>query len=158
VEPYRLYLDTEFNSYQGDLISMALVSEDGREFYEVVEFSGPVDPWVAEHVVPKLGIPFVSVPAFQARLEQFLGNLTPGGRDVEIVADWPDDIKYFCAALLTGPGTKIDFGSVLKFALVELPDFSSADESKLPHNALADARALMRYCTDPTYMPGWRMS
>jgi hypothetical protein len=31
----QLWIDTEFNEYRGALISMALVAEDGREWYGV---------------------------------------------------------------------------------------------------------------------------
>ena len=31
----KLWIDTEFNEYRGALISMALVAEDGREWYGV---------------------------------------------------------------------------------------------------------------------------
>jgi hypothetical protein len=31
----KLWIDTEFNEYRGELISLALVAEDGREWYGV---------------------------------------------------------------------------------------------------------------------------
>ena len=40
----KLWLDTEFNGWEGGLISMGITSEDGKEFYEVLEFNNPV-PW-----------------------------------------------------------------------------------------------------------------
>jgi hypothetical protein len=158
-ETFRLYLDTEFNSHGGKLISLALTSTQGHEFYEVVEMVDTVHPWVAEHVIPVLGsnkpLPLAE---FSARLAEFLGSLPALGGPIEVVADYPDDIRHFCEALVTGPGTTVDYPSTLHFTLVTLPDFSSAEESAVPHNALADARALMRYCTDPRYMPGWGMT
>ena len=36
----KLYIDCEFNGFKGHLMSMALVAEDGSEFYEVLEASG----------------------------------------------------------------------------------------------------------------------
>lgn len=50
----RLFIDGEWNSFGGDLISLALVAEDGREWYEVLDCVDP-HPWVAENVIPKLG-------------------------------------------------------------------------------------------------------
>lgn len=50
----NLYIDCEFNGFGGQLISMALVAEDGTEFYEVVPLLEEVTPWVAEHVMPVL--------------------------------------------------------------------------------------------------------
>jgi len=37
----RIYIDTEFNEFQGALISMALVAADGEEFYEVLACENP---------------------------------------------------------------------------------------------------------------------
>ena len=47
----KFWIDTEFNEYLGDLISMALVSEDGHEWYEALPCANP-GSWVAEHVMP----------------------------------------------------------------------------------------------------------
>jgi hypothetical protein len=58
-----------------------------------------------------------------------------------IVADWPDDIALFCRLLLTGPGDIVEIGP-LRFELLRSPGFSTAMNSKVPHNALHDARAL----------------
>ena len=154
MDTQRLYLDTEFNEYQGELISMALVDPSGHEFYEVLDCAHPKS-WVAEHVMPFLQKDPVSRGDFQALLAYFLQRLPGYPPTIEIVADWPDDIRHFCDVCIPGPGTKIALPRTLHFTLVELPDFNSAAESKLPHNALADARALMRYCTDSAYMPGW---
>lgn len=40
----RLWLDTEFNGFKGELIGLALVDEAGREWYEVLKCKDPV-PW-----------------------------------------------------------------------------------------------------------------
>lgn len=54
----KYFLDTEFSEKPGtiDLISVALVSEDGREFYaEAIEFDkNTANPWVKENVLPHL--------------------------------------------------------------------------------------------------------
>src|SRR5574343_1488800 len=49
----RMWIDTEFNEYRGELISLALVSEDGREWYGV-RFCDAPGWWVREHVMPHL--------------------------------------------------------------------------------------------------------
>lgn len=58
----RLFLDTEFSWFEEDpdrmeLISIALASSDGREFYgELSDFSRHAcSAFVAEHVLPQLG-------------------------------------------------------------------------------------------------------
>lgn len=54
----RYFLDTEFAEKRGsiDLISIGIVSEDGREFYaEVDRFDDSVcNQWVRENILPKL--------------------------------------------------------------------------------------------------------
>jgi hypothetical protein len=63
--------------------------------------------------------------------------------DIEPVihVDWPEDIVQFCSLMITGPGTMIDVQN-LTFRLVPMSNFSTAANSKVPHNALHDARAL----------------
>lgn len=129
----NLYLDTEFNGFGGGLISMALVSETGQEFYEVLECAEPV-AWVAEHVMPFLEREPISRDEFQSRLQRFLFGFVRA----EIVADWPDDIKYFCESLITAPGCAIGHPP-LTFVLDRA---LSSDGSRVPHNALHDARAI----------------
>lgn len=51
----KIYLDTEFNGLGGELISLALVSEDGREWYESLPLPPLLDEWVGANVVPLLG-------------------------------------------------------------------------------------------------------
>ena len=43
----RYFLDTEFNGFGGQLLSLALVPEDGgEEFYITLQHDGPFEPWV----------------------------------------------------------------------------------------------------------------
>lgn len=129
-----LYIDTEFNEFQGELISMALVAENGDEFYQVLECTEP-KPWVAEHVMPFLEKDPVSLEVFQYRLQQFLNQY----QQIRLIADWPEDIQHFCAALITGPGLCLNYPPIVMECR---SDLSSAD-SAVPHNALHDARAIM---------------
>lgn len=54
----RYFLDTEHtdNGVRFELISIAVVSEDGREYYAAVEGfdDSAVTPWIEERVLPKL--------------------------------------------------------------------------------------------------------
>jgi len=129
----KIYIDTEFNGFQGELISMALVSVNGHEFYEVLECKDPT-PWVAEHVMPYLEKEPVTMDVFQTKLMLFLHY----HKQVTIVADWPDDIKYFCESLITGPGVAMNHPPIS----FELDRTLSSEDSKVPHNALHDARAI----------------
>lgn len=132
----KLFLDTEFNGFGGKLISMALVPEDKTllEFYKELEMIDQLDPWVRVNVVPHLILPPCSRHEFQQSLANYLWDVKA---DV-IVADWPDDIRYFCESIITGPGMMIQIVDNIKFEL----DFNIQYESLVPHNALHDARAI----------------
>ena len=128
----NLFLDCEFNGFNGDLISMALVAEDGREWYEVVPCRRP-KAWVAEHVIPILGrraLP--SRRALTMSLSTFLGQFD----SIHVVAGWPEDLVHFCDALIAAPGYCINTPALT------LQIFDVDATSAQPHNALADARAL----------------
>ena len=127
----KLFLDCEFNEFQGDLISMALVAEDGREWYEVVPCGKP-GSWVAQNVMPILGKPAVSVVDMQRSLGLWLAQFDA----VHVVADWPEDIAHFCKALIIGPGCRLDTPPLT----MEVLRIDAGSE--LPHNALADARGI----------------
>jgi hypothetical protein len=130
-----LYLDTEFNGFGGPLISMAIVSDDGREFYEVVEFEGVIDPWVHQNVIPKLGRLAVPVPVFKTALHAFLRQF----RDPLIVCDWHGDLMHFAASLGgPSPGTSLNY----RCRTLLLDGGPSDWPNPMPHNALCDARAL----------------
>ena len=132
----RLFLDTEFNGFGGKLISMALVPEDKTkpEFYKELHITEQLEPWVRENVVPHLILPPIGYGEFQNALANYLWNIG----ECTIIADWPDDIRYFCESLITGPGQMINLMNNVKFEL----DFGIEYESLVPHNALHDARAI----------------
>jgi len=138
----RLFLDTEFNGFQGKLMSMALVPENDsiREFYVELEMQDPLDGWVKENVVPhmflqkEMYVEPLSRKQFQNLLAQYLWEVG----ECTIVADWPDDIRHFCESLITGPGMCLSMLHNIKFEL----DFGIEYESLVPHNALHDARGI----------------
>lgn len=127
----KIYIDGEWNSFGGPLISLALVAEDGQEWHEVLRCVDP-HPWVAENVIPKLGKPHIPRYEFLDSLQRFLNKFD----SIHIVADWPEDIAHFCTLLITGPGERMDTPP-LTMEVVRI-DAGSAN----PHNALADARGL----------------
>jgi hypothetical protein len=49
----KLFLDCEFNGFGGELISMALVDENERYFYEVLPCIN-LTSWVLNNVIPIL--------------------------------------------------------------------------------------------------------
>lgn len=132
----KFWLDTEFNEFRGDLISMALVADDGSEWYEALPCKDP-GPWVAQHVMPVVfREPLPNRIYFALSLGAFLAQFD----SVHVVADWPEDISHFCNSLIVGPGMRIDTPPLTMEVRRDLPN--TADISKIPHNALEDARAL----------------
>lgn len=134
--PMEIFLDCEWNSYGGALISMALVAMDGREMYVSLPLHEELDPWVAEHVVPVLGEPesLSSHVDLAARIGSFLSAYPA----VHVIADWPEDIERFCRALVVGPGARVCTPPLT----LEIRRDLDSEQSALPHNALADARAI----------------
>lgn len=133
----NLYVDCEWNDYRGDLISMALVSGCGQEFYEVLECPSP-SPWISANVMPILGKEPIERRLFIQRLQGFLSAFPT----FHLVADWPEDIEHFCRMLILSPGGRIG-PDRWTMEVTRLP-FGAA-KSKAPHNALEDARAIALY-------------
>lgn len=136
----RIYLDTEFNGHGGDLISIALVDENGHAFYGVCEPPMDVHPWVAEHVMP-----IVYKPPFHQCLmgddmkrgfHQFLLQ-RPGA---EVYADWPADLAHFMN-LMAGDTFEQAVNWQGTLHLIQTPP--GEPRPLVPHNALSDAYALM---------------
>jgi hypothetical protein len=134
----KVFLDCEFNGFGGPLLSMALVPEtDYPAFYKELHFSGQLEPWVRDNVWPHMILSPCTYYEFQKNLAEYLWKIG----EITIVADWPDDIKYFCEALITGPGERFSFIPNINFEL----DFGIEYESKVPHNALEDARGIKEF-------------
>jgi hypothetical protein len=140
----RYFLDTEYNGWGGALLSLALVPDDGEELYLTIDWDGPLEDWVERHVVPYLDtVPesLVSPRMSRADAARTIAHYLAGDQNPLIVADWPEDIAQFNQLLVTGPGTMAEVPG-LHFEFVSLIGFSTAANSKVPHNALHDARAL----------------
>ena len=145
----RYFLDTEFNGFGGELLSLGLVREDKESLYLVysdnVKFV--TDPWVKENVVPILwSIPspmpgmaytVTSQKDGANRIADFLrGDLSP-----YIITDWPDDISYFCRSIITGPGMMAPIRSV-RFELARVDAYPTDLPGAVQHNSYWDAKAL----------------
>jgi hypothetical protein len=130
----NLYIDCEFTSFQGQLMSMGIVADNGEEFYEVVEWTAEPHPWVIENVIPILIKTPLPRLEFQEKLYSFLKTF----KYPHIIADWPDDIKYLMESLITGPGNMMNIASVITMEVHRRLSYISA----IPHNALEDARGI----------------
>ncbi len=140
----RYFIDCEFDGFRGPLISMALVREDGRSLYFVVDGPAARDAWVIEHVLPIITdcpeAPFSWAPTGAAfGVKQFLA----GDEDVHIIADWPDDLRHFCDLIVYAPGEMADIPR-FTMELKRVDAWPNDIEGAVQHNAWWDAVALQR--------------
>lgn len=134
----RYFLDTEFNGFGGELISIALAPEDEGlvPFYAATECTNPT-PWVAQHIIPRLDVESVT----RSRLcDEFAAYLVDDPEPV-LVADWPEDIAHAARLLVIGPGLMKPVRNI-RFDLVDAALVSSGAASAVPHNAYHDALRL----------------
>ncbi|HEX8938452.1 MAG TPA: hypothetical protein VF776_09310 [Sphingomicrobium sp.] len=140
----RYFLDTEYNGWGGALLSLALVPDRGEELYLTLDWDGSLEPWVERNVIPYLDMvpdPLVTPRMSRIDAARTIAHYLAGDSDPLIIADWPEDIAQFNMLLVTGPGVIVEV-PLLKFQFLPLSGFSTAANSKVPHNALHDARAL----------------
>lgn len=142
----RYFIDTEFDGYRGPLISMAIVREDGRSLHMIMEGAEQAasDPWVVEHVLPILRDcpepPHVVGPETAAFL---LGMHFMDDLDIEVVADWPDDIKHLCDLLHYTPGSMVPGPQQkLRFTIERVNAYPTQLPGAVQHCAWWDAVAL----------------
>jgi hypothetical protein len=134
----RYFLDTEFNGFGGELISIALVPEDSSlpPWYEAVTCTAPT-PWVESNVLPHLDTrPLTRIEVADRFAAYLLDDAAP-----LLVADWPEDISHAALLLVTGPGRMKPVRS-LRFELVDPVLVGWNKSSAVPHNAYHDAVAL----------------
>ncbi len=134
----RNFLDTEFNGFGGELISIALVPEDENiaPFYEAITCEKPT-AWVVANAIPVLQVTQKTRSEVANLFSLYLTN----DPDPLLVADWPEDIAHAANLLVTGPGRMKPIRT-LRFELADPELFSAGSESETPHNALSDARHL----------------
>jgi hypothetical protein len=149
----KIFLDCEFTQLNRDskLISLALVSESGKEFYVELTDTYSVEDcsdFVIQNVLPQLDHALCgqSLREAQESLRRFLGSFA---EELEVCSDAPHwDWGFFCdlacpdyqpwpLQVVSQPtNLTILFNQVNAEALEEL------DLSDLPHHALLDARML----------------
>ncbi len=131
-----LFLDTEFNGFGGELLSIALVPEVGDPFYRIVSDTKqtPIE-WVVEHVLPIMES-FIGFAASGTReqirsdLQQYLMVFD----QIHIISNCSEDISLFRDLMLMDVS-----GERIKLPPVTTETVRMSSRSKLPHNALADA-------------------
>jgi len=131
----KIFIDTEFNGFNGQLISMALVGPNNSEWYEVLPLPDKIDPWVAINVVPFLCKAPIREGEFKASLISYL-QMNVG---IPIIADWPEDLIHLMRYTYSVNGEQLSLEYKTELVI------SGALDSKVPHNALSDARALKKW-------------
>lgn len=138
------FLDTEFDGFGGPLLSLALVREDGESLYLTYIGHAAKDPWVRENVLPimrsvpyEVGVVNCNHHGGAYRIAEFLHN----DLDPHIHTDWPDDVRYFCQAIITGPGHMVAIPHI-KFEVHRVDAYPTLLPNAVQHNAWWDAMAL----------------
>ncbi len=139
--PMNFYIDCEWNGWQGELISIALVPENRLEkvFYAVLPLPEVTDLWVEENVIPVLLSGGPRIVFSHEQLASELGEyLRPLDLSVHVIADWPEDIAWLCRSIVKKGGIGVLAPhNTLSFEVLNIPY-----ESYVPHNALFDAYAM----------------
>jgi hypothetical protein len=129
----KIFIDCEFNGFGGGLLSFAAVSEDGREWYNELRQPAIWDKWVFENVFPHLGLTPMPKDEFRKSLFAFLRQFP----DPVIIADWYTDLMHFFRLFEGRDHTDSEsFACRTEIRLID------GYESKVPHHALHDARAI----------------
>lgn len=152
-----VFFDTEFSSldpHKGEILSLGMVSLEGKELYFELEHGREVDPWVKENILPTLKESKVSCQEAVERICEFLGKDCP--YLVSYVNQY--DIIYLYK-LFSGPKgpfywLPIDFAAILFGLGIDPEILCLEDKEKFfktfgidvsgyrQHHALDDARLL----------------
>ncbi|EJM56197.1 3'-5' exoribonuclease [Pseudomonas sp. GM48] len=148
----RLFLDCEFTQLNQNtkLISLALVSETGDEFYvELTDTYQVADcsDFVIQNVLPQLNLSLygMSLVEAQAALRVFLGCIEG---QLEVCSDAPDwDWDFFCQLAYVDHKWPSHVANrptnlIHLFRHFEADDIGNITLPELPHHALLDARLL----------------
>lgn len=140
----RLFLDVEFNGTNGELVSAALVSAYGHQWYEVLDVSHiDLVPWVQENVMPVVAKDGISIEAFEASLDEFLSQFG----FVEFIYNAHADKRYLDVMLDGLP--RVPLHKCTRDGKL------SAVNSTVPHNALHDALAIVSYVAGSNHRNMW---
>lgn len=156
----QYYVDFEFTRFEGDIISVGIVSETGKELYlalddEVLEEERKqnlIDPWVVKNVIPIIDVPGAESERYHhrsdiknkwpLRIYQYLLQTQNNVRTpATFVTDWWEDVKLMAGLMITGPGTCINVPHGT-FVVTRADTYPTTLEGAVQHNALWDARVL----------------
>ncbi|MFC7290857.1 hypothetical protein [Hirschia litorea] len=146
----RYFVDCEFNSFGGDVLSIAIAPEHGKPLYlarpknEIAALvrEDKIDPWVVDYVLPVIsanGLSPTYVDRSQWGLE--LQRFLRGDTDIVFVADWPEDIAHLMQVMMIAPGGMINL-PCFKVEMRRVDAYFTNLEGAVRHNALWDALSL----------------
>jgi hypothetical protein len=151
----RYYLDTEFNSFGGSLISIGIAREDGECLYLVVppadiarmRFEESMDPWIEENIIPVLtDVPPDVKPVYRSvhNWPRLIGEfIYRDGETPQIIVDWPSDAMDFAKLLMTGPGVAVPMSNQTHITIIRHLDvYPTTLKGAVQHNAIWDALAI----------------
>lgn len=160
----RYFLDTEFNSFGGSLISLGICREESDdnlyvrvpdEDIERMRFEEGMDPWIEKNILPILDdtpddANFFVLPVHQwgDLLSQFIYR---DGEVPHVFVDWPSDAMDFARLLMTGPGQAVDMGNQTIITILRHVDiYPTTVPGAVQHNALWDAMAIRQFVKEMT--------
>lgn len=146
-----LYLDTEFNGYKGELISIGIWNPvHMTHFYaerNLGHIRAPLTPFILSRVIPKFDAKYKTEEI--AMRESLVMYLNSFAYTETIYADWAEDFIHLLGFICGPNGLK--YLPRLKMELITTPDNFI---SKKPHHALWDAEALYVNHNFPNWREG----
>lgn len=152
----RYYLDTEFNSFGGSLISLGIVHEDGEGMYLVVPYSDiermnheeAMEPWINVNVIPHIydcpeghRYHILSAHLWGPYISDFIYR--DEKRPPQIFVDWPSDAMDFAKLLIAGPGRAVPMQAQTHITILRHLDvYPTTLPGAIQHHALWDAMAI----------------
>lgn len=113
----------------GALVGLALVSEEGVEFYQTLTPRQPFSQWAADNVKPVLGKGAIKRREFWARLDEYLSRF----ETVDMVVRSAREASLILAELGDHPPLTVHV-------------VGTVGAPETPYNALSEARAMMEVC------------
>jgi len=152
-----VFMDGEFASLHPngiDLLSLALIKENGEELYLELECKAEISPWVSLNVIPHLTEEKVSLEEAKEKIREFIGDEKPVLVAYVNQFDWMGLCRLFGAnspeemSELPFHRIPVDFASILfaknkqVVSLVAAARKYDIKVSGVQHHALHDARLL----------------
>lgn len=141
----KYYIDCEFDGHNGDLLSLAIIREDGYDIYIKVN-NVASDNWVLNNVVKLLDSHQCSrvVTVDNNEVGGVIKAFLSSDQCPVIVSDSPVDIYRFCKALSTGLDGEWSSTEIprMQFNVINIDCYPTNIEDAVQHNAWWDTLVL----------------